>query len=44
MKMKEIGPPGGVRVPGAPLGSANAMGQKSINIWIILTGSLNVST
>ena len=24
MKMKEFGPPGGARVPGAPLGSANA--------------------
>ena len=24
MKMKEFGPPGGGRVPGAPLGSANA--------------------
>ena len=23
MKMKEFGPPGGARVPGAPLGSAN---------------------
>ena len=26
MKMKEFGPPGGARVPGAPLGSANAIG------------------
>ena len=26
MKMKEFGPPGGARVPGAPLGSANADG------------------
>ena len=25
MKMKEFGPPGGARVPGAPLGSANAL-------------------
>ena len=24
MKMKEFGPPGGARVPGVPLGSANA--------------------
>ena len=23
MKMKEFGPPGGARVPGAPLGSTN---------------------
>ena len=26
MKMKEFGPPGGARIPGAPLGSANAVG------------------
>ena len=26
MKMKEFGPPGGARVPGAPLGSANGYG------------------
>ena len=25
MKMKEFGPPGGARVPGAPLGSANEL-------------------
>ena len=25
MKMKEFGPPGGTRVPGAPLGSANGL-------------------
>ena len=25
MKMKEFGPPGGARVPGAPLGSANGI-------------------
>ena len=28
MKMKEFGPPGGARVPGAPLGSANAVCDK----------------
>ena len=27
MKMKEFGPPGGARVPGAPLGSANGCGS-----------------
>ena len=27
MKMKEFGPPGGARVPGAPLGSANGRSQ-----------------
>ena len=28
MKMKEFGPPGGARVPGAPLGSANDKGSQ----------------
>ena len=30
MKMKEFGPPGGARVPGTPLGSANAFTLPSL--------------
>ena len=32
MKMKEFGPPGGARVPGAPLRSANAS-ARGWNLW-----------
>ena len=41
MKMKEFGPPGGARVPGAPLGSAN--GYCETNFRVYEDGKLRMS-
>ena len=38
MKMKEFGPPGGARVPGAPLRSANVNISKFVDDFIFYVG------
>ena len=40
MKMKEFGPPGGARVPGAPLGSANESIDKIFKKSITCTNKI----
>ena len=42
MKMKEFGPPGGARVPGAPLGSANGYGHFRVPSQKLIWGSTSL--